>query len=405
MQFDIIWMESAKSDDKTVKIVRVWGCRQNPEKLKTIEIMKQLILILLTTFVVSFHVTGQGYVIAGEAQGAEGQTVVLKQIRNMQSVDIDHTTVKNGKFTLKGTTPCAEFCMLKVGEKDPLQFFVENSNIHIMVDMENIGKSKVTGSKENDIFMEFATGLEKYAQQQKQLNDSYTALSTSNIATPDAETKIRSQLEKLNTERTNFMISFVMQHPGKVSTAFIVDNVLLRFMDVSQLEQVANSYDTKAEQSQWVKMLKDQTSSLRRTAIGQPFPDITLKTPDDKPVSISDYAGKGKYVLIDFWASWCGPCRNANPRVVQLYNRYKDKGFEIVGISLDRGKKEWEDAIKKDNLTWPHMSDLNYWQSAAAKLYSVSSIPYTVLLDKDGKILAKGLHVEELERKLTELLN
>jgi peroxiredoxin len=154
-----------------------------------------------------------------------------------------------------------------------------------------------------------------------------------------------------------------------------------------------------------VKALKDQEASNKRTAIGQPFPDITLKTPDDKSVSISDYAGKGKYVLLDFWAAWCGPCRQANPRVVELYKRYKDKGFEIIGISLDRGKKEWVEAIKADNLTWHHMSDLGYWQSAAAKLYSVSSIPHTVLLDREGIIIAKGLHVVELEKKLSELFD
>jgi peroxiredoxin len=169
------------------------------------------------------------------------------------------------------------------------------------------------------------------------------------------------------------------------------------------LEQIANSFDSKTSQSQWVKPLKDQETSMKQTALGQPFMDITLKTPDDRPISISDYAGKGKYVLLDFWAAWCGPCRNANPHVVELYKRYKDKGFEIVGISLDQTKDAWVKAIKDDNLTWPHMSDLKYWGSDAARLYSVSSIPHTVLLDKEGKIIAKGLHVEALAAKLAEL--
>jgi peroxiredoxin len=366
--------------------------------------MKQLILILCVAFAASYA-WGQGYVITGEVKGADGQTVSLKQFRNMQPAEVGSATVTSGKFTLKGTAPYPEFCLLYVGDKGPVQFFVENANIRIAVDLENIGKSKVTGSKENDIFVEFMAGMEKYAVQEKQLRDSYSALSSSNIAAPDAVANIRAQMEKLNADRNSYMVNYVQKHPGKISTAFLVSTSLMQVLDISQLEQVAGGFDAKTGTSQWVKMLKDNVASFKRTAIGQPFPDITLKSPDDKPVSLSNYAGKGKYVLIDFWASWCGPCRNANPQVVALYNRYKSKGFEIVGISLDRGKKEWVDAIKNDNLTWPHMSDLGFWQSAAARLYSVSSIPYTVLLDRDGKIIAKGLHVEDLRVKLAELLD
>ena len=366
--------------------------------------MKQLFLILCVTSISLSCTYGQGYVISGEAKGAEGQPVTLKQFQDIQMVS---TVVKDGKFTLKGSLPYPEFCMLHVGDKAPVQFFLENSNIRIVVDMENIEKSKVTGSKEHDLFQEFVDGMDKYAQQIKKLNDSYAALSSSNIATQDAVANIRMQAEKVNEERMTFISNFVQKNPGRITTAFIVCNIqeLAQSMNMAQLEQLTGSFDAKTVQSQWVKPLKDYVTTNKRTAIGQPFPDITLKTPEDKPVSISDYAGKGKYVLLDFWAAWCGPCRQANPRIVELYKRYKDKGFEIIGISLDRSKKDWVDAIKADNLTWIHMSDLGYWQSAAAKLYSVSSIPHTVLLDREGKIIAKGLHVVELEKKLSELFD
>ena len=367
--------------------------------------MKQLVVSLYMAFAMISCVGGQEYVISGEVKDADGKTVSLRQFRNQQPVEVATTTVQAGKFTLKGTVPYPEFCMLYVDNQGPVQFFIENSNIRILIDMQNITQSKVSGSKENDVFMEFMNELEKFAQQEKRLKDSYVALNSSSVAAPDAVMNIRAQLEKMNTDRTSYMVNFVQKYSGKITAAFIVNSVngLIQALTFPQLEQIANSFDSKTSQSQWVKPIKDQVTSMKQTAIGQPFMDITLKTPDDRPISISDYAGKGKYVLLDFWAAWCGPCRNANPHVVELYKRYKDKGFEIVGISLDQTKDAWVKAIKDDNLTWPHMSDLKYWGSDAARLYSVSSIPHTVLLDKEGKIIAKGLHVEALAAKLAEL--
>jgi len=369
--------------------------------------MKNLVLILCMIFTVLSHSWGQGYVINGVVAGAEGQTVSLQQYRNLQSepVEVATTTVKDGKFTFGGNAPYPEFCMLYVGNQGFVQFFVENSNIRVLVNMKNAEQSKVTGSKENDIFMEFVNGLGQYSQQKKKLNDNYIALSKSSVVKPEAVMEARAKIEKLNVDTKDYMINFSLKHPGKITSAFIViTNNLIQSLNLSQLEQITKDFDATTEQSQWVKPLVDYVSSFKRTAVGQPFPDITLKTPDDKPIAISDYAGKGKYVLLDFWAAWCGPCRQSNPRVVELYKRYKDNGFEIVGISLDQTKEAWVKAIKDDNITWPQMSDLGYWQSAAAKLYSVNSIPHMVLLDKDGKIIAKGIYVDELTAKLAELI-
>jgi peroxiredoxin len=138
--------------------------------------------------------------------------------------------------------------------------------------------------------------------------------------------------------------------------------------------------------------------------VGTKFIDFEMPAPDGKMVKLSDYAGKGKLVLVDFWASWCGPCRQDMPGVVELYAQYKDKGFEIVGVTLDRDGDAWKKSLTDMHMTWPQMSDLQYWQSAAAQLYAVNSIPHTMLIDGEGTIIARGLRGEALSAKLAEVL-
>ncbi len=154
-------------------------------------------------------------------------------------------------------------------------------------------------------------------------------------------------------------------------------------------------------QDKLYNQVKGEIEAAKKTAIGSVAPDIELPTPDGKTMKISDL--RGKYVLLDFWASWCGPCRRENPNVVRVYQKYKDKGFEILGISLDKSKDKWLQAIQSDGLIWYHISDLKGWQSEAAKLYGVNSIPSTFLLDKEGKIIARNLRGPALEQKLKQI--
>lgn len=150
--------------------------------------------------------------------------------------------------------------------------------------------------------------------------------------------------------------------------------------------------------------IKELTDKQKKTAVGTKFVDFEMQTPDGKSVKLSDYVGKGKVVLVDFWASWCGPCRREMPNLVEAYAKFKGKNFEIVGVSLDQDDAAWKDAIKKLNMTWPQMSDLKFWQSEGAQLYAVNSIPHTVLIDGEGTIIARGLHGEELQAKIAEVV-
>ena len=166
----------------------------------------------------------------------------------------------------------------------------------------------------------------------------------------------------------------------------------------AEIQQLLFAFQTEMQMKQ---MQQQGSRKMANVSTGQSAPEISLNTPDGDKLSLSDL--KGKYVLVDFWASWCKPCRLENPNVVRAYNKYKDKGFEILGVSLDRNRDRWLQAIAADGLTWKHVSDLKYFQSKAAVDYGVSAIPFTVLVDKDGKIIAQNLRGANLDKKLEEL--
>ena len=154
-----------------------------------------------------------------------------------------------------------------------------------------------------------------------------------------------------------------------------------------------------------MQSIAERIAIQERTAIGQPYVDFCMTDPEGNPVALSDYVDKGKYILIDFWASWCGPCRAEMPNVLKAYNRYKDKRFDVVGVSLDSNRDQWLKAIEEEGIPWIQVSDLKGWESAGAKAYAVRSIPHTVLLDPQGKIIARGIRGEGLHKKLAELLD
>lgn len=145
----------------------------------------------------------------------------------------------------------------------------------------------------------------------------------------------------------------------------------------------------------------DTVEKMKVLAVGQPAPEISLPDPDGNLVTLSSY--RGKYVLVDFWAKWCGPCRQENPNVVKMYHKYKDQGFDVLGVSLDRNRADWVQAIEEDGLVWTHVSDLKYFNSEAAELYNINAIPFSVLVDPDGIIIAKNLRGKGLEKKLESL--
>ncbi|MDR0814143.1 MAG: AhpC/TSA family protein [Bacteroidales bacterium] len=375
--------------------------------------MKQNICILVGLCLLYACSNHSGYIINGTVDNADDQTVYLESYQGLTPVVFDSAVVKNGKFQLKGTVKCPDFCLLYVGKTGPVQFFIENSVIAIDV-AEDISASAVTGSQEHDLFIQFNDMLNlEFNESVAKLNDEYMSLQLERQLAEGSKAKIDSveskleaivaQMQQIDQLRNRRMTEFVKQHPDNVLSAFIIENTLSYIGDLDDVADIVSGFDEN-HPSQWVQMTKKKLAATQNTRTGQLFTDFEMNTPDDTPAKLSDYAGKGNYLLVDFWASWCRPCRIANPQLVEIYRKYKDKGFDIVGVSLDKNKSDWTKAIADDQLTWNHLSDLQFWDSKAAKLYSVTSIPHAILLDKEGKILEKGIHPKELDEKLAELL-
>lgn len=342
--------------------------------------------------------------VEGTIRNYNGKKIYLHH--KWDNVDYtDSAKVSNGKFSFSLKTPESNMYWFTLksspSEQPNITFFADEGTVNARLIGDSLSFSTIEAGQSQRDYTEYRMMINELVMiQQKMQTDYNEAMQRNDMATQQA---IQNEYQSLNGRYINGIKTFVKNHPKSPVSGYIIyvdfGNPAIALEDV---EEALSYLDKSTGNSKYVKLAAKRVADKRGTTVGYPATNFTQNTPDGKKVSLSDF--KGKYVLIDFWASWCRPCRMENPNVVAAYNRYKDKGFTVLGVSMDSNRDPWINAIAQDKLTWTHVSDLKGWGNEVGQLYGVQGIPQNFLVDREGKIIAKDLRGAALEEKLAEVL-
>lgn len=357
--------------------------------------MKQLFFTLLLLPSLLFAQT-KGFTITGKIAGLKDGEVKLTSTQD-QPQTIATGTSKAGEFLLTGSVPEPGMYYLAIGKEQPQPIYVENTTMKISGVEKDIKNIKVEGSKSQKDFEEFKNIFNPLFN-----NMNLLAAEINKNGSEEKRAGLMQQYQEATNKLSDAVEKFIAAKPVSYVSPFLLFVTAQALDNPIVIEQRFNKLAPSIQSSQIGTSLKQYIEYNKVGIVGSNALDLSLPDTNGQTVSLSSF--RGKYVLLDFWASWCRPCRMENPNVVKAYNKFNNKNFTIVGVSLDKEKAPWLDAIKKDGLTWTHISDLQFWNSVAAQTYHVSSIPQNFLIDPNGKIIARNLRGGELESKLCEIL-
>jgi peroxiredoxin len=347
--------------------------------------------------------TASSYKVSGKIANVNGGRIILDELGERQFVSRDTAEIKpDGTFVFEGKVTEPGLYKLNLGPEQPQVLFVlDNKNIQVEADAQDVMNTlKFNGSTDSDLLHNLNSRMVNFQTEMGELEQRFIA--ANEAGQQDSIQFLQEKASSAQEQVVASILAFIRQNPNSVVSAYATQTLLQPEQHFAFIDSMNTVFASTLPNSKYTKSLEQIVQERRNTATGSLAPDFTLPNPDGKQVSLSSL--RGNYVLIDFWAAWCGPCRKENPNVVRMYDRFKNKGFEIIGVSLDQSKEKWVKAIADDKLPWVHVSDLQGWESSAAQLYNVSAIPHTVLLDKEGNIIARDLRGAQLEKKLESLM-
>ena len=381
--------------------------------------MKKIILIALASITLySCDKSGSKnseFEIKGTLSNSKGEAIYLEKLSQQGVTAVDSSVInEKGEFLMNHYSPSIGFYRLRISNSNFAMMVLDSTQkVSIKADARDLGNTfQSEGSPDTKLFLEY----NKLAQGQKVRTDSLenifrTAMVVMKLDSLRADSlskQLQKPYEVMVGQYSDVLAKKIKENSSSFASIMAIQQLrpenyldVYKALDKGLSEKYPDNKDIKSYHAM-VQQAEGMVSRTEAIKIGAEAPELILPMPNDKDLALSSL--RGKVVLIDFWASWCGPCRKEMPNVKRAYEKYKSKGFEILGVSLDKDRSAWLEAISKEGMTWPQVSDLKFWQSEACQIYAVQSIPYTVLVDKEGKIIATDLRGAELDKKLAEVL-
>jgi peroxiredoxin len=366
--------------------------------------MKKIIVLLISVILFSAAYAQKSLTISGKVEGFPEGKIYLNKVASSTPIKIDSIDVNNGAFSFtKGITNTDVYTINFGKSRGGVTIFPETQNIQVTVKLTNgvIDNIDVKAGDIQKVFQDYTMAVKEASLEMNKLYADYTAAKTAKndveMARLEKELNIKSDAQEATETKLQEL------NASNLLGLFLITRKVYSY-DYEKLKDCLAKVTPVAKQSEVYKTLSTRLAKMDKVRVGSIAPDFTLPTPEGNMLSLSQF--RGKVVVVDCWASWCGPCRRESPNMVALYNANKDKNFTILGVSLDRpsDKDKWVKAIADDKLAWNQVSDLKYWNSMICDLYVISAIPETILIDKDGKIIARGLRGDDLKAKVAELL-
>jgi len=379
---------------------------QRMASLVTTSLVIFLLLMLSTGCDKAAIQNGKGsvaFTVSGKLENGASKKIFLSVLIDQEFFDLDSTDINpDGSFHFRGDMTAPEIYRLSITPENAIVVVVDAQQIGVRGDARDLPQTyEVKGSEES---LRLKTLVNTVRQNKIEVANVEKKFMTAREAgKTDSIFHYQQKYLALQTEYVLTLKKFVRRNPDSFVASYAAYSLIDEAEEDVFLDSMLIAFNKNIPDSRYVELLNERLHGKTRLTVGSYAPDVTLDQPDGNALTLSSL--RGKYLLIDFWASWCKPCREENPVMVKLYDRYKDKGFEILGISMDESRRQWLGAIKNDGLAWRHVSDLKGAASPAAQAYNVQAIPMTVLLDKTGRILARNLRGDALATKLDELFS